>query len=915
MMPPSTFSSSSRWPGDRRSVFLVVFLSVLASASVAASSAGAVCKSPVFCGEHVEIKYPFFLSNTTEDVVLTDKNTSVPSHCGYPWLGIICEDNGKRAILRLGRDNYTVLEINHDNHTVTVADTDALDATTACPRVKHNVTLPPVLRFPIPNNDSIAFFFDCDFTGNFAEPADIAPINCSGFGRGQPSALPSFVVAEPDTPEGEWWKACKEVYVAPVMKTWLVSNLYYQRLGEDGYGQVLKRGFQLSWDPTAGDCHRCEISGSRGRCSYDNSTTFIGCLCSDGHVSTTVCGDMNHNLLFPPLLVILLLSSVPPSVSQSDAYFRYRNCAPTPYQCGSLKFEVDYPFSANGVDRPDYCSYPGYRFFCTTDSKLMIYMNSTAFQVTDFDYRNKILTVVDQNQPQETCPDRYHNTTIDESRFMFTDRDQNLTVYVNCSASLSSLPFIYDLASCLSGGKSYYKLDNSLAPEVLGSCNSTVVVPCNSTMAGLLATENSSLVDVIRGGFTVRWKAGIGWCSDCQASGGRCGVNSTFPVDDHTCYCPDGQAIGSCPSLGRSGPKISRKRTIVIGVAVVSGVNFMFLLLMCTLCGKKFYRLLFWRRGPKGTANIESFLQKHEAQHPKRYSYAEVKTMTKSFGHKLGQGGFGTVYMGKMPNDKLIAVKLLKHCKDDGQEFMNEVASISRTSHVNVVTLLGYCIQGSKRALIYEYMPNGSLERFAFRLNSGTEDSLSWEKMFDIAVGIARGLAYLHRGCNTRIVHFDIKPHNILLDQDFCPKISDFGLAKLCKQKDSIISIDGARGTIGYIAPEVFSKQFGEASSKSDVYSYGMMILEMVGARKNISASAEVSSKYFPQWIYEHLEEYCTSASEIRVDDSVLVKKMIIVGLWCIQLLPNNRPSMTRVVEMLQSCADDLQIPPQSFWS
>uniref|UniRef100_A0A0D9WJE8 non-specific serine/threonine protein kinase n=1 Tax=Leersia perrieri TaxID=77586 RepID=A0A0D9WJE8_9ORYZ len=269
---------------------VVVFLSFLASASVAAASAGAVCKSPVFCGEHVEIKYPFFLSNTTEDVVLTDKNTSVPSHCGYPWLGIICEDNGKRAILRLGRDNYTVLEINHDNHTVTVADTDALDATTACPRVKHNVTLPPVLRFPIPNNDSIAFFFDCDFTGNFAEPADIAPINCSGFGRGQPSALPSFVVAEPDTPEGEWWKACKEVYVAPVMKTWLVSNLYYQRLGEDGYGQVLKRGFQLSWDPTAGDCHRCEISGSRGRCSYDNSTTFIGCLCSDGHVSTTVCG-------------------------------------------------------------------------------------------------------------------------------------------------------------------------------------------------------------------------------------------------------------------------------------------------------------------------------------------------------------------------------------------------------------------------------------------------------------------------------------------------------------------------------------------------------------------------------------------------------------------------------------------------
>lgn len=342
----------------------------------------------------------------------------------------------------------------------------------------------------------------------------------------------------------------------------------------------------------------------------------------------------------------------------------------------------------------------------------------------------------------------------------------------------------------------------------------------------------------------------------------------------------------------------------------------MFLLLMCTLCVKKFWHGLLSSMGKsKEAPNIESFLQKHEAQHPKRYSYSEVKTMTKSFSHKLGQGGFGTVYMGKMPNGKPIAVKLLKSCKDDGQEFMNEVASISRTSHVNVVTLLGYCIQGSKRALIYEFMPNGSLERFAFRPNSETEDSLSWEKLFDIAIGIARGLEYLHRGCNTRIVHFDIKPHNILLDQDFCPKISDFGLAKLCKQKESIISIDGARGTIGYIAPEVFSKQFGDASSKSDVYSYGMMILEMVGARKNISASADVSSKYFPQWIYEHLEGYCVTANEIRLDTSVLVRKMIIIGLWCIQLLPNNRPSMTRVVEMLQSSADDLKIPPQSFLS
>ncbi|KAL5229103.1 hypothetical protein ABZP36_017368 [Zizania latifolia] len=314
---------------------------------------------------------------------------------------------------------------------------------------------------------------------------------------------------------------------------------------------------------------------------------------------------------------------------------------------------------------------------------------------------------------------------------------------------------------------------------------------------------------------------------------------------------------------------------------------------------------------------IESlFLQKTGTLHPKRYNYSEVKRMTRSFAAKLGQGGFGAVYSGTLSDGRMVAVKMLKDSKGDGIEFINEVASISRTSHVNIVTLLGFCLQGSKRALIYEYMPNGSLERYAFNKNSKCEFSLAWEKLFDIAVGTARGLEYLHRGCNTRIVHFDIKPHNILLDQDFCPKISDFGMAKLCDNRESIISIGGARGTVGYIAPEVFSKQFGAISSKSDVYSYGMMVLEMVGAReRNIDANSESSSHYFPQWIYEHLNEYCISSSEINGETTELVRKMIVVGLWCIQVIPTNRPTMTRVIEMLEGSTIGLELPQKVLLS
>ncbi|ESR61663.1 hypothetical protein CICLE_v10014868mg [Citrus x clementina] len=296
-----------------------------------------------------------------------------------------------------------------------------------------------------------------------------------------------------------------------------------------------------------------------------------------------------------------------------------------------------------------------------------------------------------------------------------------------------------------------------------------------------------------------------------------------------------------------------------------------------------------------------------------------IKKMTNSFKYKLGQGGYGSVYKGKLLDGRNVAVKVLNDSKGNGEEFINEVASISRTSHVNVVALLGFCFEGRRRALIYEFVSNGSLEKFIYRNSSSIENhKLTWETLFQIAVGIARGLEYLHLGCSTRILHFDIKPHNILLDEDFCPKISDFGLAKICNRKESIISMTGARGTVGYIAPEVFCRNIGEVSYKSDVYSYGMMIFEMTGGRKNIDVGDNGSSDvYFPHWIYKRLEkdeELGLQGTE-NEEDKEYSRKMIIVCLWCIQTNPSSRPAMSRVVEMLEGSLDSLQIPPKPFLS
>lgn len=311
-------------------------------------------------------------------------------------------------------------------------------------------------------------------------------------------------------------------------------------------------------------------------------------------------------------------------------------------------------------------------------------------------------------------------------------------------------------------------------------------------------------------------------------------------------------------------------------------------------------------------STVEEFLSNYKCQVPTRYSYRDIKKMTKNFKEKLGEGGYGSVFKGKVSSGCLVAIKMLKKSKGNVQEFINEVATIGRTHHVNVVRLIGFCSEGSKRALIYEFMPNGSLEKYIF--SKEKTNALCWDKLYQIMLGIARGIEYLHRGCDMRILHFDIKPHNILLDHNFIPKVSDFGLAKFYPTEESIVSVTAARGTIGYMAPELFYKSFGGVSYKSDVYSFGMVLMEMTGRRQKVLTNAENSSRMdFPLWIHDQLHQGGNILLEDIVDDDKeMVKKLIVIALWCIQMKPIDRPSMSKVVEMLEGKVQDLHLPPNS---
>ncbi|XWS52224.1 hypothetical protein CRYUN_Cryun11dG0048500 [Craigia yunnanensis] len=207
-------------------------------------------------------------------------------------------------------------------------------------------------------------------------------------------------------------------------------------------------------------------------------------------------------------------------------------------------------------------------------------------------------------------------------------------------------------------------------------------------------------------------------------------------------------------------------------------------------------------------------------------------------------GGFGAVYKGVFNNETIVAVKVLHGSSDKKieEQFMAEVSTIGRVHHFNLVRLYGFCFERNLRALVYEYMTNGLLDKFLF----SEEKIHGFEKLHEIAIGTAKGIAYLHEECQQRIIHYDIKPGNILLDAKFFPKVADFGLAKLCNRENTHVTMTGGRGTPGYAAPELWMPY--PITHKCDVYSFGMLLFEIIGRRRNLDIKLPESQEWFPRW-------------------------------------------------------------------
>ncbi|XP_057988851.1 probable LRR receptor-like serine/threonine-protein kinase At1g56140 isoform X1 [Hevea brasiliensis] len=359
-------------------------------------------------------------------------------------------------------------------------------------------------------------------------------------------------------------------------------------------------------------------------------------------------------------------------------------------------------------------------------------------------------------------------------------------------------------------------------------------------------------------------------------------------------YGPSISAISAkpdfIPTVSNNPPTSKKNRTgLIVGIVVgVGAASFLLVLVVF---------FVIQRRKSTSTYNDEELLG-IDAR-PYTFSYAELKTATEDFSHanKLGEGGFGPVYKGKLGDERVIAVKQLSMASHQGKsQFVTEIATISAVQHRNLVKLYGCCIEGNNRLLVYEYLENKSLDQALFEK---TNLNLDWPTRYEICLGVARGLAYLHEESRLRIVHRDVKASNILLDSDLIPKISDFGLAKLYDDKKTHISTRVA-GTIGYLAPEYAMR--GHLTEKADVFAFGVVALEVISGRPNSDSSLEEEKMYLLEWAWHLHENNC----EVELVDSKLpefseeeVKRLIGVALLCTQTSPNLRPSMSRVVAML----------------
>ncbi|KAI3519308.1 hypothetical protein L1887_08337 [Cichorium endivia] len=623
------------------------------------------------------------------------------------------------------------------------------------------------------------------------------------------------------------------------------------------------------------------------------------------------------------LIIVNLLTLIVAQRASSSLHESYQNCAES-FTCGTIS-GIRYPFLRH--QDPNYCGYPGFELDCNGKNAPSIDINNMTYHVLSIDQTSQVLKIVREDVMESICPHDFVNTTINHKLFDYSPTYMNITFLYGCPDSFNLHGVPIDSLSCDDNGiDKVVVLPGEQGP---GICNDSVIVP-----VPVMAIESTGLVNstgldqILRGGFEVNWKLDAAACSQCSQSNGRCFYN--YDTNRTSCACPGPPFVAdSCTAANTTETSSSpKKKSIIIALPIAGGI-----LATIVIGSGIFICRRRKKRHPVGDdetqsnksvaavsgkgivtnfpASVTSYTSSTTELGTSTYfgtrvfTCDELEEATDGFddSRELGDGGFGTVYYGKLTDGREVAVKrLYKNSFKRVEQFMNEIEILTMLDHENLVKFYGCTSRRSRELLlVYEYIANGTVADHLHGKLANSNSNLNWPLRLNIALETAEALAYLH---DSDIIHRDVKTCNILLDKNFRVKVADFGLSRLFPFNVTHVST-APQGTPGYVDPEYY--QCYRLTDKSDVYSFGVVLMELLSSLQAVDTDRHrhdinLANMSIDRIQNRRLSELVDSRIGFETDGSVrrMVTLVAELGFWCLQVDKDMRPTMREVVENLR---------------
>ncbi|XP_059640717.1 LEAF RUST 10 DISEASE-RESISTANCE LOCUS RECEPTOR-LIKE PROTEIN KINASE-like 1.2 isoform X1 [Cornus florida] len=617
--------------------------------------------------------------------------------------------------------------------------------------------------------------------------------------------------------------------------------------------------------------------------------------------------------------IFLLLFITTFSTSQSEDHEMFSECRNQTYNCGQNIKGIGYPYWGDG--RPQYCGHPLFQLKCQNNDYPVIDIDDHTFRVLGINSSGYTITMARLDLWDNHCPQTLTNITLNTTFFGYPSTVRNLYIFYNCTSNFTIDFVIRNNFTCDFDGSSesngFYADESFLRIQLNGSygtsCEDGIEVSVLKTSLDGLWNGSVNLQKALNLGFEVIYNTDDFQCAACETSGGTCGFN--LATREFVCFCHDQPHRRTCQDRGH---KLNLGLKFIIGFcSVVIGI---------LLMGLPFY---FYHRRNKKLYTASRLISRNNSSYSSSmvdldqpgtylglqiFSYSELEEATKKFDSEkiLGDGGFGIVYLGKLKDGRAVAVKrLYENSYKRVEQFMNEIEILSRLRHQNLVSLYG-CTSRHCRELIlvYEYISNGTVADHLHG-EGATPGSLAWTTRMSIAIETATALAYLHA---SDVIHRDVKTNNILLDNNFCVKVADFGLSRLYPTDVTHVST-APQGTPGYVDPEYHDCY--HLTKESDVYSFGVVLIELISSmpavditrkRHEINLSHLAISKIQSNALHELVDPSIGFESDYKVKN--MVTDVAELAFQCLQNEREMRPSMEEVLEALigiQRRDDDIQ--------